>query len=168
MAITDGLTNIPNYRYFIDKLEEEVKRGRRYSTPFTLLILDLDNFKEVNDTHGHRHGDYVLKEVAQRLQYGLRETDILARYGGDEFALLLTQTDSEGGKNVADQVLERLALPIVANETEHFIEASIGVVASDSMLSATADELIVAADKALYMAKEKGGDQVFVALPETS
>jgi diguanylate cyclase (GGDEF)-like protein len=168
MAITDGLTGIPNYRYFIDKLEEEVKRGRRYSTPFTLLILDLDNFKDVNDTHGHRHGDFVLKEVANRLQHGLRETDILARYGGDEFALLLTQTDSEGGKNVADQVLERLALPIVANRIEHFIEASIGVVASDTMLPATADELIVAADKALYMAKEKGGDQVYVALAESS
>ncbi len=168
MAITDGLTGIPNYRYFIDKLEEEVKRGRRYSTPFTLLILDLDNFKEVNDTHGHRHGDFVLKEVAVRLQHGLRETDILARYGGDEFALLLTQTDSEGGKNVADQVLERLALPIVANKIEHFIEASIGVVASDAMHPATADELIVAADKALYMAKERGGDQVYVAMAESS
>ncbi|MDT8366696.1 MAG: diguanylate cyclase [bacterium] len=168
MAITDGLTGIPNYRYFIDKLEDEVKRGRRYSTPFTLLLLDLDNFKDVNDTHGHRHGDFVLKEVANRLQHGLRETDILARYGGDEFALLLTQTDSEGGKNVAKQVLERLALPITANEKEHFIEASIGVVASDSMVSATADELIVAADKALYMAKGKGGDQVYVAIPEAS
>ena len=166
MAITDGLTGIPNYRYFIDKLEEEVKRGRRYSTPFTLLILDLDNFKEVNDTHGHRHGDFVLKEVARRLQHGLRETDILARYGGDEFALLLTQTDSDGGKNVADQVLERLALPITANGIEHFIEASIGVVASDTVPSSTADEIIVAADKALYTAKEKGGDQVFVALSE--
>ncbi|UCF89189.1 MAG: diguanylate cyclase [bacterium] len=168
MAITDGLTGIPNYRYFIDKLEEEVKRGRRYLTPFTLLILDLDNFKEVNDTHGHRHGDFVLQEVANRLQHGLRETDILARYGGDEFALLLTQTDSQGGKNVADQVLERLALPIVADGTEHFIEASIGVVASDTMRNASADELIVAADRALYMAKEKGGDQVYVALPEAS
>jgi len=166
MAITDGLTGIPNYRYFIDKLEEEVKRGRRYSTPFTLLILDLDNFKEINDTHGHRHGDFVLREVANRLQHGLRETDILARYGGDEFALLLTQTDSEGGRNVADQVLERLALPIVANSKEHFIEASIGVVASDTMPPATADELIVAADKALYTAKERGGDQVYVALAE--
>lgn len=163
MAITDGLTGIPNYRYFIDKLEEEVRRGRRYSTPFTLLILDLDNFKDVNDTHGHRHGDFVLKEVASRLQHGLRDTDILARYGGDEFALLLTQTDSEGGKNVADQVLERLALPIVANEIEHFIEASIGVVVSNTITPASADELIVAADKALYTAKEKGGDQVYVA-----
>ncbi|MCJ7498792.1 diguanylate cyclase [bacterium] len=168
MAITDGLTGIPNYRFFIDKLEDEVKRGRRYSTPFTLLILDLDNFKDVNDTHGHRHGDFVLKEVASRLQNGLRETDILARYGGDEFALLLTQTDSEGGKNVADQVLERLAIPITANGIEHFIEASIGVVASDSMVSATSDELIVAADKALYTAKEKGGDQAYVAPPEAS
>jgi diguanylate cyclase (GGDEF)-like protein len=163
MAITDGLTGIPNYRYFIDKLEEEVRRGRRYSTPFTLLILDLDNFKDVNDTHGHRHGDFVLKEVASRLQHGLRDTDILARYGGDEFALLLTQTDSVGGKNVADQILERLALPIVANGIEHFIEASIGVVVSDTIAPASADELIVAADKALYTAKEKGGDQVYVA-----
>ena len=166
MAITDGLTGIPNYRYFIDKLEEEVRRGRRYSTPFTLLILDLDNFKEVNDTHGHRHGDFVLQEVASRLQHGLRDTDILARYGGDEFALLLTQTDSEGGKNVANQVLERLALPITANGIEHFIEASIGVVASDTITSTSADELIVAADKALYTAKEKGGDQVYVALSD--
>ncbi len=163
MAITDGLTGIPNYRYFIDKLEEEVKRGRRYSTPFTLMILDLDNFKEVNDTHGHRHGDFVLKEVARRLQHGLRETDILARYGGDEFALLLTQTDSTGGKNVADQILERLSLPIVANGVKHFIEASIGVVVGDSAQFGSADELIVAADRALYTAKELGGDQVYVA-----
>jgi len=168
MAITDGLTGIPNYRYFIDKLEEEVRRSRRYATPFTLLILDLDNFKAINDTYGHRHGDFVLKEVARRLQHGLRETDILARYGGDEFALLLTQTDSQGGKNVADQVLERLALPIVANETEHFIEASIGVVASDIISSATADDIIVAADKALYTAKERGGDQVYVTVREAS
>ncbi|MGD8353217.1 MAG: diguanylate cyclase [Pseudomonadota bacterium] len=168
MAITDGLTNIPNYRYFIDKLEEEVRRGRRYRTPFTLLILDLDNFKEVNDTYGHRHGDFVLKEVARRLQHGLRDTDILARYGGDEFALLLTQTDSQGGKNVADQVLERLALPITANGVEHFIEASVGVVASDTVSADSADEIIVAADKALYAAKERGGDQVYVAEPDNS
>jgi diguanylate cyclase (GGDEF)-like protein len=168
MAITDGLTGVPNYRYFIEKLEEEVRRSRRYATPFTLLILDLDKFKEVNDTYGHRHGDFVLKEVARRLQNGLRVTDILARYGGDEFALLLTQTDSRGGKKVAVQVLERMALPIVANGTEHIIEASIGVVASDIMPSATADEIIIAADKALYTAKEKGGNQVYVAVREAT
>lgn len=160
MAITDGLTGIPNYRYFIDKLEDEVRRSRRYGTPFILLILDLDNFKEVNDTFGHRHGDSVLKEVASRLKNGLRETDILARYGGDEFALLLTQTDPQGGRKVADQVLERLARPIVADGAEHFIQASIGVVASSAMPSATADEVIIAADKALYTAKEQGGNQV--------
>jgi len=163
MAITDGLTGIPNYRFFIDRLEEEVKRGRRYLTPFTLMILDLDNFKEVNDTHGHRHGDFVLKEVAQRLDHGLRETDILARYGGDEFALLLTQTDPGGGKKVADQVLERLAVPVLTNGIEHFIYASIGVVACENPASVTADDLIVAADKALYTAKEKGGAQVIMA-----
>jgi diguanylate cyclase (GGDEF)-like protein len=163
MAITDGLTGVPNYRFFIDKLEEEVKRSRRYKTPFSLLIIDLDNFKEVNDNYGHRHGDYVLREVAARLQQGLRETDLLARYGGDEFAMLLLQTDEDGGKNVAEQVLERLASPITTNEIEHNIEASIGLVIHDSLKDVTADDLIVAADNALYTAKEMGGDQVHIS-----
>ncbi len=167
MAITDGLTGIPNYRHFIDRLEEEVKRGRRYAAPFSLLILDLDNFKEVNDTHGHRHGDYVLKEVAVRLQQGLRETDVLARYGGDEFALLLPQTDLNGARNVGEQILERLALPIEADGVEHFIEASIGLVSNRAGQALTVDQLIVAADNALYTAKEMGGDQVYVAIPES-
>ncbi len=168
MAITDGLTEIPNYRFFIDKLEEEVKRSRRYKTPFSLIILDLDNFKEINDSHGHRHGDYVLREVAARLQQGLRETDILARYGGDEFAMLLTQTDADGGKSVAEQVLEKLSTPIIANEIEHLIEASLGLVAHDSLDDVSADDLIVAADNALYTAKEMGGDQVHMSVVEKS
>jgi diguanylate cyclase (GGDEF)-like protein len=163
MAITDGLTGIPNYRFFIEKLEEEVKRSRRYKTPFSLIILDLDNFKEINDNYGHRHGDFVLQEVAVRLQQGLRETDTLARYGGDEFALLLTQTDLDGGKSVAEQVLERLSAPIAANGIEHHIEASIGLVAHDNLKEITGDEMIIAADNALYTAKEMGGDQIHVS-----
>ncbi|UCG38045.1 MAG: diguanylate cyclase [bacterium] len=162
MAITDGLTGIPNYRYFIDKLDEEVRRSRRYKTPFTLLLLDLDNFKEVNDTHGHRHGDFVLREVARRLQVGLRETDLLARYGGDEFVLLLTQTDTEGGLRVANQILARLLTPVKANDREHSIEASIGLVSYDSVNPKSSDDLIVSADNALYKAKELGGNQIYV------
>ncbi|MDF1537175.1 MAG: diguanylate cyclase [bacterium] len=163
MAITDGLTGIPNYRFFIEKLDEEVKRSRRYKTPFSLIILDLDNFKEINDNYGHRHGDYVLREVAARLQQGLRETDLLARYGGDEFAMLLTQTDLEGGKNVADQVLERLSVPITTDGFEHHILASIGLVYHDSRKEISGDDLIVAADNALYTAKEMGGDQIHIS-----
>jgi len=167
MAITDGLTGIPNYRHFIEKLEEEVRRSRRYRTPFTLLLLDLDNFKEINDSHGHRHGDFVLKEVAQRLQQGLRETDLLARYGGDEFVLLLTQTDLEGGQRVANQILERLRKPIVTDKDSHTIKASIGLVPFDGERPKTADDLIEGADNALYLAKESGGNRLFVANTET-
>ncbi len=163
MAITDGLTGIPNYRFFIEKLEEEVRRSRRYRTPFTLLLLDLDNFKEVNDSHGHRHGDYVLKEVAERLKQGLRETDLLARYGGDEFVLLLTQTDVEGGRQVANQVLERLGNPITTNSIVHTIQASVGMVSFDSERPRSTDDLIVGADNALYLAKEAGGNRIHVA-----
>lgn len=167
MAITDGLTGIPNYRHFIEKLEEEVRRSRRYRTPFTLLLLDLDNFKEINDSHGHRHGDFVLREVAQRLQQGLRETDLLARYGGDEFVLLLTQTDLEGGQRVANQILERLRKPIVTDKDSHTIKASIGLVPFDGERPKTADDLIEGADNALYLAKESGGNRLFVANTET-
>jgi diguanylate cyclase (GGDEF)-like protein len=163
MAITDGLTGIPNYRFFIDKLEDEVRRSRRYKAPFTLLLLDLDNFKEINDTHGHRHGDYVLREVATRLQEGLRGTDLLARYGGDEFALLLTQTHMEGGQKVAKQILDRLSRPITANGIEHLIEASVGMVSFNSAEPQSTDELIVAADNALYRAKETGGNRIYVS-----
>jgi diguanylate cyclase (GGDEF)-like protein len=163
MAITDGLTGVPNYRFFIDKLEEEVRRSRRYGTPFTLLLLDLDNFKEVNDTHGHRHGDYVLKEVAYRLQQGLRGTDLLARYGGDEFAMLLTQTDVEGGRKVASQILERLSVPITTNQMQHVIKASIGMVFFENKHPQSTDELIVNADNALYRAKESGGNSIYVS-----
>jgi len=168
MAITDGLTGVPNYRYFIEKLEEEVRRSRRYRTPFTLLLLDLDNFKEINDSHGHRHGDYVLREVAGRLQRGLRETDLLARYGGDEFVLLLTQTDIEGGRQVSNQILARLREPILTDNISHSIKASIGMVHFDGERPKTADDLIEGADNALYLAKESGGNRLLVAnIPKT-
>jgi diguanylate cyclase (GGDEF)-like protein len=163
MAITDGLTGIPNYRFFMDKLEEEVKRHRRYSTPYTLLLMDLDNFKEINDTLGHRHGDFVLKAVGDRLSKGLRNTDFLARYGGDEFALLLTQTDNEGGHSVAQQILARFEEPVTAQDKEHIIRLSIGMVASHGEEPLTADEMIIAADRALYRAKESGGHVIRTA-----
>ena len=160
MAITDGLTGIPNYRFFMEKLDEEVKRHRRYQTPFTLLLTDLDNFKEVNDTFGHRHGDFVLKEVASRLQVGLRETDLLARYGGDEFVHILTQTDYDGGMKVAQQILTRFEHPVKSGDHEHLIGLSIGLVACLGKEPMTSDEMIVGADKSLYKAKELGGNQV--------
>lgn len=165
MAVTDGLTGVPNYRYLIEKLEEEIRRSRRYNTPITMILLDLDNFKEVNDTFGHRHGDFVLRKVAEALQKGLRETDLMARYGGDEFALLLTQTDDTGGHRVAKQILDCLTEPIVASEKEHLIQASIGLVSFPPGAVKSSDEVIIAADQALYKAKELGGNQIYSHSP---
>ncbi len=162
MAVTDGLTGIPNYRYMIDKLTEEIKRSHRYRTPFGMILLDLDNFKEVNDTYGHRHGDFVLKAVATGIQQGLRETDLLARYGGDEFSVLLTQTDRLGSIKVAEQILNRLAEPVTADGREHVIQASIGLVAFEPEDIISSDEVIIAADEALYRAKELGGAQFYI------
>lgn len=162
MAVTDGLTRIANYRFFMDRLEEEVQRHIRYSAPFTLLLMDLDNFKDINDNLGHRHGDYVLQAVAARLSKGLRNTDFLARYGGDEFALLLAQTDGTGGKRVAEQILTRFEEPITTEGHADHIRLSIGMVASRSVDPPTADGLIIAADRALYQAKESGGHRVCV------
>jgi diguanylate cyclase (GGDEF)-like protein len=161
MAVTDGLTGIPNYRHLIDKLDEEIKRSKRYQTPITMILIDLDNFKEVNDTFGHHHGDFVLQKVAENLVNGLRETDIMARYGGDEFALLLPQTDRIGGEKVALQVMERLSAPFVTNDREHRIKASIGLVSYPAGSAENYDEVIVAADTALYRAKELGGNQIY-------
>ncbi|MEE8546479.1 MAG: diguanylate cyclase [bacterium] len=161
MAVTDGLTGIPNYRHLIDKLAEEIRRSRRYRTPFSMILLDLDNFKEVNDTYGHRHGDFVLKSVANAIYQGLRETDLLARYGGDEFAVLLTQTEQGGGRKVAEQILNRLSDPVQADGRDHMIAASIGLVSFPPGQIESSDKVIIAADEALYQAKKLGGNQYF-------
>jgi len=161
MAVTDGLTGIPNYRHLIDKLAEEIRRSRRYRTPFSMILLDLDNFKEVNDTYGHRHGDFVLKSVANAIYQGLRETDLLARYGGDEFAVLLTQTDQGGSRKVAEQILNRLSDPVQADGRDHMIAASIGLVSFPPGQIESSDKAIIAADEALYQAKKLGGNQYF-------
>jgi diguanylate cyclase (GGDEF)-like protein len=160
LATTDDLTGAHNHRFFMDRLEEELRRGQRYGTPFALLMLDLDGFKAINDAHGHRHGDAVLRETSQVMGRGLRATDSLARYGGDEFAVLLPQTDRAGAVRVAEEILSRLSQPLAADGREHRISASIGMLVFPSRGCDSADDLINAADAALYRSKSLGGNRL--------
>ncbi|MDX1765093.1 MAG: diguanylate cyclase [bacterium] len=105
LATTDGLTGVCNHRHFYTRLEQEFNRSERYEAPLSTIMIDVDNFKEINDTYGHRVGDGILKELAEILKKTIRKSDIAARYGGDEFALLLPQTDSKGAACEAQRIL---------------------------------------------------------------
>jgi diguanylate cyclase (GGDEF)-like protein len=152
-AFTDHLTGLANRRRFERQLEREVERTRRTERPFCLLMLDIDHFKLVNDTHGHEAGDEVLRELARILQEETRGIDLSARVGGEEFAVLLTETDMKIGVEVGERLraaIERAGMP---QETQ--ITASFGL-AEFPRSARTAQELFLAADAAMYEAKAQG------------
>ena len=156
LAITDPLTGAKNRRYFMDRGKEELARCLRYGTPLCLLILDIDYFKLVNDTYGHDAGDEVLKSLTEKAQGVLRETDIFARFGGEEFAALLVQTSQQDALLTAERLrtaIEAMPLPQIRNNFS--ITISIGVALFDDS-DTSIEELIKRADKAMYRAKENG------------
>jgi len=159
-AFTDHLTGLANRRRFERQLEGEVSRTSRYGHAFCLLLLDIDNFKQVNDNHGHEAGDEALKSLAKVLQEGTRGIDLTARIGGEEFAILLTETSMRGAIYVAERLrmaIKGAQIPVVGQ-----IAASFGVAECPSSAQ-TARELQAAADAALYEAKRQGRDRVAVA-----
>ncbi|PYS92455.1 MAG: diguanylate cyclase response regulator [Acidobacteria bacterium] len=162
-AFTDHLTGLANRRRFERQLEREVARTRRYGRPFCLLMLDIDHFKQVNDTHGHEAGDEALRRLAIALQAGTRGIDTVARIGGEEFALVLPETDSTRGLEVAERLRQEI------KETEipeaGYITVSIGLAECTDAYN-DARELFNAADAALYEAKRLGRDRVLCA-PDT-
>ena len=157
-AVTDELTGLFNRRRFQEAMATEVERSKRFGQPVGLVLLDLDDFKTVNDTYGHQQGDLVLREVARVLRETSREIDEPARYGGEELAVVLPGTDLEGAYNLAERVragIEELALPLLDGEGTLGVTASFGV----ATLPGSADdmrELVAAADEALYRAKRAG------------
>jgi sigma-B regulation protein RsbU (phosphoserine phosphatase) len=163
ISITDGLTKAYNRRYFTDRLRQEIKRVSRYGPTVSLLMIDIDHFKKVNDTWGHLAGDAVLTGVAGVIKSRLRGTDLFARYGGEEFCLLATGTDLAGAQVLAERVRE-----LVQNtEFRHggntiAVTVSIGVSAWESSLGQDMEELIRRADGLLYRAKEQGRNRVCV------
>jgi diguanylate cyclase (GGDEF)-like protein len=157
-AFTDHLTGLANRRRFERQLVREVARTLRYAHPFSLLMIDIDHFKQVNDTHGHEAGDEALIRLGRTLQEGTRGIDLAARVGGEEFAIILTETEYHGGMEVAERL--RLAIKAAEIPVVGHITASFGVADCPSG-GQTSRELLAAADSALYEAKRLGRDRVF-------
>jgi diguanylate cyclase (GGDEF)-like protein len=158
-AVTDELTGLFNHRRFQEVIAVEVERARRYGQEMGLIMLDIDDFKQVNDTYGHLQGDMVLGEVARVLRQSSREIDEPARYGGEEMAVALPQTDLEGAYQFAERVrgrIEALELPLLNGEGALKVTASFGVASLASAGTADKDALVAAADGALYEAKRAG------------
>jgi diguanylate cyclase (GGDEF)-like protein len=161
-AVTDELTGLANARAFRSILDREIERSRRFQTPLGLVMADLDNFKQVNDRHGHPQGDEVLASVAAVLRDLSRDIDAPARYGGEELAVVLPQTDAEGAALLAERMreaVERLRVPRVTGRGSLRVTASFGV-ASMPESASDREKLVAAADAALYRAKRGGKNRV--------
>jgi diguanylate cyclase (GGDEF)-like protein len=163
-SITDDLTGLSNTRYLNQVLGREAKRAARSGRPLSLLFLDLDGFKRVNDLHGHMAGSRALVEAAAVIRGCARETDVVARFGGDEFSLILPDTSREGAVSVAERIRERIRThPFLAGEgLSMHLTASIGV-ATLPDVATSAEELLRAADKAMYRIKDGGKDGIHIA-----
>lgn len=156
LVTQDVLTNVLNARAFAERLGQELERNRRYPRPMALIYMDLDNFKVINDTHGHQTGDAVLRLVADAMRTSVRTADVVGRLGGDEFAVLMPETDAQ----LADAAAKRLVAGLrnVFRGTPN-VTASIGVV-SCTATDASTDDLLRRADQAMYDAKKAGKDRV--------
>lgn len=165
LAMTDELTNLNNRRYFLHQGNIEVKRAQRYRHPLSLLMIDLDHFKNVNDTYGHEVGDQVLKHVALLLRSVLREFDILGRLGGEEFTLLLPNTEEQGAHQLAERLRGLIEeYPYHAGEVIILLTVSIGLKTLDQTCG-NLNDLMDQADAALYQAKRTGRNRVVIADP---
>jgi len=153
LAMHDALTGLPNRLLFADRAAQVLAGARRDASMPVVLMLDLDRFKEVNDTLGHQYGDLLLQQVAQRLSGLLRQSETVARFGGDEFAVLLTEGGSEAGADVAARIASALEEPFRLGEATVGVEASIGIAAAAAHEEPTLEELLRQADIAMYKAK---------------
>lgn len=161
MVITDDLTRLYNHKYFVRRLGEEFKRAKRYRGSLSCMMIDLDNFKRINDTYGHQAGDKVLKDVARVLKKCVRETDVIARYGGEEFAVILPHGVREDALRLAERIRGSVRnFKFDCVQDGEMITVSIGVTTYPHPEITDIDDLVRKADRALYKAKEGGKDQV--------
>lgn len=163
LALRDNLTGLYNSRYLVSRLQEEVARSKRYATPLSMLFLDCDGLKTVNDAHGHPVGDQLIKEVSEVLRSAVRTTDIVIRYAGDEFIILMPQTGSHEATQVAERIRHHVAKASFCSE-EHRVKMTVSIgVATVPEHASTGEELFKAADDALYAAKGQGRNNIHLS-----
>ncbi len=168
LSNTDGLTRVINRRHFMELLELEFIRARRYGSTMSYVMIDIDHFKSVNDKFGHQAGDQALVGVAAVLRDDLRRNDLVGRYGGEEFSLLLPETGVEGARVVAERYRKRIEEKIFDLSSGPLqLTASMGVAELKDTMKDT-DALVRCADKALYKAKHDGRNRVMVATADMS
>jgi len=166
MAVTDGLTGLYNHREFYQSLRRELERARRYRHTLSLLMIDVDDFKQFNDRFGHPAGDFALRKIAELLRKCARTTDIIARYGGEEFAVILPESTPGGALMVAERIKSEVAennFIKTANNSVH-LTVSIGIYSSVNG-DVSEDQIVSLADEASYVAKKSGKNQVVVKAP---
>jgi diguanylate cyclase (GGDEF)-like protein len=161
LTLTDSLTGLANRRRFFDELNNEIKRSERYGQPLTCLMLDLDYFKNINDTFGHQFGDYVLQQIAEIMTSESREADIIARYGGEEFAMILSNTTSEAAYNLAERLRVKIAdFRFVRGSIATQMTVSIGLASWLQSDPVSPEKVISRADATLYEVKASGRNSV--------
>jgi diguanylate cyclase (GGDEF)-like protein len=160
LAVTDTLSGVLNRRGLFDRGEHEVNRAQRFSTPLAAIMLDIDHFKHINDTYSHAVGDEVLRTLARVCQANLRSVDLIGRYGGEEFAILLPDTDTDAARRVAERLRQAVAeTPVIIPKGMVSFTVSLGV-ASLVDGNTTLAVLLDQADSAMYFAKRSGRNQV--------
>jgi diguanylate cyclase (GGDEF)-like protein len=164
LSITDGLTGLYNYRYLIHSIESELRRAIRYHRILALLLMDIDYFKNLNDTYGHLCGDFVIKTVATLLKSNVRGTDVVARYGGDELAVMLIETNRKSALEVAEKLKQAIGSHTFQWRTKELsVNVSIGLATAPVPGIQDGSDLVDAADRALYQAKKAGRNTVIVS-----
>ena len=166
LGLLDPLTGIHNRRYFDERLDEEISRSLRQNKALSCLFLDIDHFKQFNDVYGHHVGDLVLKEVAKLIKSQMRQSDVLARFGGEEFSVLLVQTDKHTANEIAERIRQQIAAhQISLGDSTLGVTISIGCSTLDNNMtnlvaSKASQQLLARADEALYRSKQQGRNQV--------